>query len=68
MKMLFSLESSFYKKVIKAEETMDSNSSIATSYLTNHSIDAFGDRVASPSLLTNRNNYMKNKKLFNTQM
>ena len=72
MKLLLAIEHGFYQKLLKVEETADSLSSVATSCVTNNSVDAFGERVPrtapGQSLFNaaNRSVYMGNKKLFNT--
>ena len=75
MKLLLSIEHGFYQKLLKVEETADSLSSVATSCLTNNSVDAFGERIPRTPIAgqsffnpANRSVYMGNKKLFNTQM
>ena len=75
--MLLSIGISFYQKFMKTDETVDSLSSVASTYMTNNSVDAFGERVPKKpkksieSLLdsTKKNRRGFDKKLFNhTQM
>ena len=42
--MLLSIGISFYQKFMKTDETVDSLSSVASTYMTNNSVDAFGER------------------------